>query len=74
MSGRPRHGKHHLDSELAPLDAHPVAYWARVQNTHTFLDRAMDAFSWWQTRDGQVTSILAVDGDEIDAAVLRGVR
>ena len=42
--------------------------------THTLLDRAMDAFSWWQKPDGQLTCMLGVDGDKIDEAVLREVR
>jgi hypothetical protein len=34
----------------------------------------MDAFSWWQKPDGQLTYMLVVDGDKIDDAVLLEVE
>jgi hypothetical protein len=67
------HSKHNFGSQLAPLVARQVAYRARVHFAHIIQDRAMDAFSWWQKPDGQLTCILVVDGDNIDEAVLREV-
>jgi hypothetical protein len=67
------HSKHNFGSQRAPLVARQVAYRARVHDTHSIQDRAMDAFSWWQKPDGQLTCMLFVDGDKIDEAVLHDV-